>query len=183
MRELYRVIPYDPSAAPTKRGGALFVPAGSRRNRIDNPDLYDALYLAAAPEAAIAESFGRSPIWTSETFVHGNGRPYSLVTYRVRDDISIFDLDDVDALRSIGITRPSTVVTRDRAKTQAWARSIFESGRYSGAGWWSHHSPDWMVVGLWEHSAVSMATMPEILTPHSSAVREAAKTIVRQIDP
>lgn len=180
---LYRVIPYDPSAAPTQRGGALFVPPGSRRNRIDNPDLYDVLYLAAAPEAAIAESFGRSPIWTAETFIHGTGRPYSLLTYDVPDDIPIFDLDDIDALRSIGIMRPSAIVTRDRAKTQAWARSIFESGRYVGASWWSYYSPDWIVMGLWNRSAVTTTTVPEILSPNSNAVREAARTIVRQIDP
>lgn len=179
---LCRVIPYDPSAAPTERGGALFVPAGNRRNRIDNPDLYDTLYLAGAPEAAVAETFGRSPIWTAETFIHGTGRPYSLVTYNLPIGTRIFDLDDIDALKSIGITRPSAVVTRDRVKTQAWARAIFESGRYDGASWWSYYSPDWMVMGLWNRSEVIMTGVPEILSANNNAVREAARTIVRQID-
>ncbi len=178
---LYRVIPYDPSAAPTERGGALFVPAANRRNRIDNPDLYDTLYLAGAPEAAIAESFGRSPIWTAETFLYASGRPYSLVTYSLPDDIRIFDLDDIDALRSVGIRRPSAVVTRDRVRTQAWARTIFESGQYAGASWWSYYSPDWIVMGLWNRAKLTMIT-PETLSPNSNPVREAAKTIVRQID-
>ena len=75
---LYRVIPYDESAAPTERGGALFVPPGSS-NRIDNPDLYDVLYVAASPEAAVAESFGRIPLWTAHAFIHGSGRSQYLV--------------------------------------------------------------------------------------------------------
>jgi hypothetical protein len=79
--------------------------------------------------------------------------------------------------------RPSAIVTRDRAKTQAWARSIFESGRYAGASWWSYYSPDWIVMGLWNRSAVTTTTVPEILSPNSNAVREAARTIVREIDP
>ena len=49
-------------------GGAVFVPPGGS-NRIDNPDLYrDVLYVAATPEAAVAESFGRIPLWTAQTF-------------------------------------------------------------------------------------------------------------------
>lgn len=180
---LYRVIPHDPSAAPVERGGTLFVPSGGNRNRIDNPDLYSVLYLAAAPEAAVAESFGRSPIWTLETFVHGSGRPFALIAYTLSGKAAIFDLDDVDALKTIGITRPSSVVTRDRSKTQAWARTIFETGRYAGASWWSYYSPDWMVIGLWERSALVQAGSIEVLTPGSGAVREAARTIVRQIAP
>jgi len=64
---VYRLFPYDESAAPNERGGALFVPPGGR-NRIDNPRSYSALYVAANPEAAIAETFGRLAVWTPETF-------------------------------------------------------------------------------------------------------------------
>jgi hypothetical protein len=182
MRELYRIIPYDDSAAPHDRGGALFVPAGGA-NRIDNPDLYDVLYLGTSAEAAIAESFGRIPVWTPETFLHGSGRAYRLATYEVPDALAIFDLDDVDALKTIGITRPSVVVTRDRIKTQAWARTIFGLGRYAGASWWSYYGPDWTVLGLWDRSAVNVVGTPQILTATSQVVKDAAAAIVRQIAP
>lgn len=182
MRELFRVIPYDESAAPNDRGGALFVPAGGA-NRIDNPNLYDVLYVATSPEAAVAESFGRIPLWTPETFVHGSGRPYRLAAYAVSDDLELFNLDDVDALKTIGVTHPSSVVTRDRAKTQAWAKTIFELGRYAGASWWSYYSPDWTVLGLWDRSAVNVIGTPEILTATRRLVKDTAAAIVRQIAP
>jgi hypothetical protein len=178
--KLYRVFPYDESAAPNERGGALFVPAGGR-NRIDNPDLYHVLYVAAKPEAAIAEAFGRLPIWTSETFVHASGHPYVLAEYAVADDVAFLSLDDVDALKAIGIIRPSSVVTRDRVRTQAWARTIFESGRYQGVSWWSYYGPDWTVVGLWDRSAVRIVDTPKVIASKSTAVQETATAIVRQI--
>lgn len=179
---LYRVIPYDESVAPTERGGALFVPAGGG-NRIDNPDLYDVLYVAAAPEAAIAESFGRIPIWGPETFIHGSGCPHQLVTYELPDTTKIFDLNDVVALQSLGIGHPTEVVTRNRARTQAWARAIFERGAYAGASWWSYYEPEWAVTGLWDRNGITVVGTPEILNVEHVAVQNAAATIARQILP
>lgn len=177
---VYRVIPYDESVAPTERGGALFVPTGGG-NRIDNPDLYDVLYVAAAPEAAVAESFGRIPLWTPETFIHGSGHAHRLVTYKLRDSTRIFDLNDVAALQSLGIAHPTEVVTRNRARTQAWARAIFERREYEGASWWSYYEPDWTIMGLWARSGIAVVGTPEILTVDHVAVRNAAATIARQI--
>lgn len=176
------MIPYDASAAPSERGGALYVPIGGG-NRIDNPDLYDVLYLAATAEAAIAETFGRIPIWTPETFVHGSGRAYALATYSAGNAIAVFDLDDVDALKSIGVTKPSAIVTRDRTKTQAWARAIFQVGRYAGAKWWSYYGPDWTVMGLWDRASITVDGTPSVISTSTPAVIEAAATIVRQIVP
>ncbi len=179
---LHRVIPYDESVAPTERGGALFVPAGGD-NRIDNPDVYDVLYVAGVPEAAIAESFGRIPLWTPETFMHGSGRPYQLVTYELPDSSRIFDLNDVAALADLGIARPTEVVTRKRARTQSWARAIFERGGYIGASWWSYYEPDWTVMGLWDRSGIRVDGAPQRLHVDHVAVRNAASTIARQIVP
>jgi hypothetical protein len=39
-----------------------------------------------------------------------------------------------------------------------------------------------MVMGLWNRSEVIMTGVPEILSANNNAVREAARTIVRQID-
>jgi hypothetical protein len=179
---LYRVIRYDESVAPTERGGALFVPACGG-NRIDNPDLYDVLYAAGVPEAAVAESFGRIPLWTPETFIDGSGRPQQLLTYEVPDGLKVFDLNDVDALKELGIARPTDVVTRNRALTQAWARTIFERGRHIGASWWSYYEPDWVVVGLWERNGITVVGSAELLNVDHASVRNAAATIARQIVP
>ncbi|MBV8369696.1 MAG: RES family NAD+ phosphorylase [Candidatus Eremiobacteraeota bacterium] len=177
---LYRVIPYDTGAAPTERGGVLFVPPGGG-NRIDNIDLYDVLYLAATREGAIAEAFGRIPLWTPDTFVHGSGRAFALVDYEVPDGIALFQLDDVEALKSIEIKKPSTVVTRDRTKTHAWARTIFETGRYVGVSWWSYYGPDWTIVGLWDRRELTNVGTPMILSAATPIVKETAAVIVRQI--
>jgi hypothetical protein len=84
-------------------------------------------------------------------------------------------------LKSIGIRKPSSVVTRDRVKTQAWAHAIFETGRYAGASWWSYYGPDWTVVGLWDRSALTVIGTPETLTTASVVVKATAAAIVRQI--
>lgn len=178
---LFRVFPYDESAAPTESGGALFVPPSSGRSRIDNRDLYSVFYAATDSRAAVAESFGQLPVWRPETFEHGSGNPYALATLDAPDVPPLFELNDVDALRSIGVARPTDVVTRDRDVTQGWARKIFEQGGFSGARWWSYYNPDWPIVGLWSYGAVSLAGVPQILSSDAAVVREAAAIIVRQI--
>jgi hypothetical protein len=178
---LYRVFPFDQSAASDHPGGALFVPPSSGLSRIDNPDLYDVLYVAHDAPAAVAESFARYDVWRPATFVDGSGLPYALATYELPDDVPIFDLNDVDALKSIGVMRPTDVVTRDRAITQAWARTIFLGGAYAGARWWSYYNPDWPVAGLWDRTRIQLAKAPEVLSSTSAVVRDAATTIVRQI--
>lgn len=180
---VYRVFPFDRSAAPTDLGGALYVPPPSGFARVDNPDLYDVLYVAEHPTAAVAEAFGRYDVWRAATFIHGSGLPYAIATYDLADGAPVFDLNDVEALKSIGVVRPTDVVTRDRTVTQAWARAIFIGGRYAGARWWSYYNPDWPVVGLWDRTGLRLATEPEILATTSAIVRDAAATIVRQIAP
>ena len=177
---LYRVLPYDSSAAADEKGGVLFV-AGSTPGRIANPDLYRELYLAAEPDGAIAEVFGHLPIWAQSDFVHANCNPYALATYALADDVAIFNLDDVDALKSIGVVRPTSVIRRNRKITQAWARSIFALGSYAGAQWWSYYNPDWISLGLWDISRLRAVGDPEVLSPAHPAVQSAAKAIVRQV--
>jgi hypothetical protein len=180
--KFYRVFPFDASAAPNDRGGALFVPPGSRNGRIDNPDLYRVFYVASVPQAAIAETFGRFPIWRAETFLNGRGFPYALATIESPDAFELFDMNDIDALRSIGINRPTDVVTRDREVTQAWARTIFERGGYCGVVWWSFYDPAWQIAGIWSQDLLRLVREPEVLDVGLPVVAESAAMLVRQIE-
>ena len=159
---LFRVFPQIPGATPIDRGGAR------------------------DPAAAVAEAFGERDIWRPVTFLHtigGGTNPYALATYELPDGTPIFDVNDVDALKSLGVTRPTDVITRDRPTTQAWAQTIFSAGAYAGVQWWSFYNPDWPVVGLWDRRRLTLAMTPETLTTSSTMVLDAAKTIVRQIAP
>jgi hypothetical protein len=176
---VYRVFPYDAAAALDAPGGALYVPPGGA-NRIDNPDLYRVLYVAERPEAAIAETFGRLPIWRAASFVHANGNPYALATFEA-PNLALCDLDDVAVLQEIGVRHPSHVVRRDRAETQSIARHVYEQQRYAGLRWWCYYSPEWGVMGLWEYSRVRLTEPPRILTVKSEPVQGAAAEIVRQV--
>lgn len=179
---LYRVFPFDAGAAPKDRGGALFVPPPSGVGRIDNPKLYAVLYTASSATAAVAETFGRLPVWRADAFVHGSGLPYALATYELPAKVQLFDVNEIDALRAIGVTRPTDIITRTRSTTQAWARKIFELGGHAGIVWWSYYNPAWPIVGLWDHRSLKVVGSPEILVPTSRAVTEAATAIVRHVD-
>ncbi len=112
-----------------------------------NMTLYKALYLTPEPEAAVAtETLG----------------PLAIATYELPNDAPIFSLDDIDALRSLGIDQPSRIVTRGRDVTHAWAQKIFDLGGYVGAKWWSYYSPDWTAVGLWNISKLQPVGDPAI---------------------
>jgi len=67
-------------------------------------------------------------------------------------DPAILDLDDPRLLQDWSL-RPSTVVSRDRATTQQWARSIYDTGDYAGVSWWSFYEPRWASLGMWDVSA------------------------------
>jgi len=167
---LFRVFPRDSSAADHDEGGALYVPPPSTLGRIANVDLYRELYFAEQPEAAVAETFGFLYGWYPSDFVHASGRLYAVSTYELGDPERTLDLE-----------QPSHVVTRDRTVSQAWARTVFASGKYHGVSWWSYYCPDWMVCALWKFSSLRHVGPVETLTPAHPAVIVAARTIVRQI--
>ncbi len=177
---LYRVFPYDSNAAPTERGGALYVPPANS-GRISNPELYAELYLAGTAEAAVAETFGRLPMWKAADFTHADGNPLALAAYRLNSAAKLFDLNDIAALKKLEIAKPTDVVTRERKITRAWARKIFEMGGYDGASWWSFYNPEWAVYGVWTIATLSRESAPEPLHTRHPAVTAAATSIVRQI--
>jgi hypothetical protein len=168
---LFRVFPRDPSAADRDEGGALYVPPPSTLGRVANVDLYRELYFAEQPEAAVAETFGFLYGWYPSDFVHASGRLYAVSTYELGDPELTLDLNDTGALRMVG------------AISQAWARTVFGSGKYHGVSWWSYYCPDWTVCALWRFSSLRHVGPVEILTPAHPAVIVAARTIVRQIHP
>jgi len=179
--KLFRVLPYDANAAPNERGGVLYVP-GSTAGRIANADLYRELYLSLEAEGAIAEVFGRLPIWQNSDFVRADGTKLALTSYALSDDAPIFDLDNVRALASFGIEHPSEVVTRNRKITQQWARRIFESGRYIGVRWWSYYEPAWTSIGLWDIVRLRPLGRPEALDTDHPLVAKTGRAIARQIE-
>lgn len=71
-----------------------------------------------------------------------------MTTFDLADDRPMLDLDDAEALATRSL-RPSRVVTRQQATTQAWAAGAFAEGMWSGVAWWSYHDPDWSSCGLW----------------------------------
>jgi hypothetical protein len=181
--KLFRVFPYDASAADHDEGGALYVPPPSSAGRIANVDLYRELYFAEQPEAAVAETFGFLYGWYPSDFIHASGKAYVVSAYDLDDSAEILNLNDTAALARAGIKRPSRVVTRDRSVSQGWARTIFGLGAYNGVSWWSYYYPDWTVCGLWDLRPMRHIGPPETLATSHPTVIVAARTIVRQIHP
>jgi hypothetical protein len=77
--------------------------------------------------------------------------------------------------------RPSTVVSRDRSVTQAWARRIHDRRRHAGVSWWSYRDPRWAAHGLWDWAGLRIAGTPVALTLDHPAVLEAAAVLPRVI--
>lgn len=176
--KLFRLLPWNPDAAADQPGGVFYAPR-STANRVSNADLYRELYLAGVPEAAIAEALGDLVVWRAETFVRPIGR-LALAAYDLNDGAVIFDLDNLDALRELGIGKPSRVVTPNRRTTQAWARSVYERHSYVGVSWWSRYSADWNVYALWNVDALRIDASPTVVHIDSEVVVRAARAIAKQ---
>jgi hypothetical protein len=182
MRALYRVLPYLHDAERGEPGHPLHVPPSIGAGRIDNPERYDVLYVGDNPACAVAEAFGWAPRWTAGLLRGPPALPGSmraLVTYELPDDTAICDLDDADRLVELAL-RPSRVVTRDRAVTQAWALDLFARGEFVGARWWSYYDPEWGSLGLWAPAQLTVAHVAPLTVDHP-ALLDAAAAIVRVI--
>jgi hypothetical protein len=107
--------------------------------------LYNELYLADTAAGAIAETFGSRDVWQDSLFDHRHGR-FAIATFEL-DSPEICDLDDANVLTTLNL-RPSRVVTRQRAITQAWSAEIFNVGGYDGISWWSYYDADWTSYGF-----------------------------------
>jgi hypothetical protein len=175
------VFPYLAASLTGEPGGALYVPPQGG-GRIDNPGTYSVLYLSDSAAGAIAEAFGRFPEWTPAILEGSPSLPGSaraIARYQLVGDAPIYNLDDPDQLLALGL-RPSDVVSRDYARTRAWARRIYERGQWSGVRWWSYYDPAWSSYGLWDVTHLTLETIDPLTLDHP-ALLEASRIIVRRV--
>ena len=181
MPTLYRVFPYVPAAAVDEPGGAFYVPSQGG-GRLDNPGIYSVLYLSDAPAGAIAEAFGRFPEW-NEAILEGApslpGSARAMARFHLPDDAPICNLDDPAVLQALGL-RPSDIVTRDYARSRAWARRIHEQESWFGARWWSYYDSQWASFGLWNISRLKLDDVKPLRLDEPDFL-EASRTIARRI--
>lgn len=148
----YRVFPHVPGARSSHPGHALYLPEQGA-GRFDNPDLYRARYLALDPTTAVIERFAGLAWWTAAIFrVPGlAGAAHKLAAIRVPDSVDLADLDDPRALVSLR-SRPTAVMSADRAVTQQLARRVHQRGG-DGIRWWSTWPEHRPLVVLWAGGA------------------------------
>lgn len=178
----YRVFSYVKNAAQRDPGGVFFTPPQGA-GRIDNPDLYDILYVADHAAAAVAETL--TPVahrWTERT-LRGDSRivksARALAVLEIPDSPPICDLNDTQELSNRSL-QPANVITRHYVETQLMARSIYNENRYRGLKWWSYYEASWASVGLWHFDDVTCADIIPLTLRHP-AVTEAARVAGCQI--
>lgn len=179
MRDVHRIIPWDPKAAVGHPGHPTFWPRSNGSGRIDNPDLFNTLYLSGTPEGAIAETFQRHPVWAEHVFNRRDGRRWALVSFKL-DDRRLLDLDAGATLEARSI-KPSHVVSRDRMVTQSWAKRAFEEQQWSGLTWWSPLDSAWPIFGIWDHDSIKPASRPIVLHHDHRLVLAAAELVGRRL--
>lgn len=178
----YRVHAYVPGAAAGENGHPLFVWPRQGSGRIDNPAHYLTLYVADTPAGAVGETFGDHAIWTDDLLAGPASLPGSVRALSAYDGSPpILDLDDASTLLESGL-RPSRVVSRHKVLTQAWALSFFQTQKVAGLRWWSYHLPEWGSLGLWDRSALTLAST-SILSAGHPAVVEAGAILNRPWKP
>jgi hypothetical protein len=101
-----------------------------------------------------------------------------LAWYDVDDSASICNLDDPHELLDRGL-RPSNVITRDYAQSQAWALRIFAEARWVGVSWWSYHDARWTSVGLWDMNIIGGSGVEELTLDHPALIEAAQVLSIR----
>lgn len=138
------------------------------------------LYLSDSPEGACAEAFAYLPVWNDLLLLGSPLLPGSVAAVAtVTLNASVCDLDDAARLVDLGL-RPSEVVTRDRAVTQAWALRIYGERRWAGVRWWSYHDPRWGSHGIWDVDTLALEGVEPVSLDHPG-VLEAAEVLSRPV--
>lgn len=182
MSAFFRCGYFVPSAAAGEMGHPLYVPSRQGRGRVDDPlHEYRVLYVADAPEAAVAEAFGDFAVWTPVLFDPPPLLPDAeRAVFEYEMAPSVCDLDDPKTLLEFGL-RPSQVVSRDRDLTQRWARQIYDTGAYSGVSWWSYRDPRWASYGLWRYDDARPVAVTLLTSLGHPFIRAAADVLLRQL--
>jgi hypothetical protein len=102
-----------------------------------------------------------------------------LARFHFPDDAPVCNLDDPALLTTLRL-RPSDIVSRDYARSRAWARKIYEQGKWVGARWWSYYESRWASFGLWNISRLRLDDV-RLLRLDDPALLETARTIARRI--
>jgi hypothetical protein len=168
---------------PQRNGHPLYVFPRQGAGRVDDPEgEYAVLYVCDSPAGAVAEALGDYARWTSAVLAPPPAAPRgsTLALVQLSGKPEVLDLDDPAVLVEEGL-RPSRVVSRDRAVTQAWAKRIHDRSGYAGVSWWSYRDPRWAALGLWDHAGLSVAAEPEPLTLGHPALLDAAAVLPRVV--
>jgi hypothetical protein len=184
---VYRVFPYLPSAAPGQPGHPCYLHPSAGGGRLDNPARYSVWYLSYDACGAIGEVFGNQQTWSDAMFGYPAlpGSRRALATFTLPDDLPILDLDDAHTLLVRGL-RPTHVVERNRAVTQAWALRVYEErddrgqSKWQGVKWWSFHRPQWRLLGYWGSTLPANVHVEQLHAKHY-AVLDAANTLCKPI--
>lgn len=175
---LWRVLPWDPSAAIGEPGHALWVPRkyqGSGRH--DAPDRYGCLYLAELALSAVAEMLApfRGTGDLHPDLLMRSGRQLALAELELADGVTLIDLDEPAVLIKESL-RPSVVATNHRAATQAYAVAQFEHHpKQAGLRWWSTLEASWIQITLFDRAAGELrAHSVHTLSVDDSTVIDAA---------
>jgi len=177
---VFRVYPYVAGASTAKPGHALYRQPQQGFGRIDNPEHYLALYAAASPRISLAEVFAAQPApWNDTTLFRADGRPYHIAEIQMADEVPLCNLDNPRALLQRNLI-PSSIVSKDRQRTQAWALEIFQEERWRGVSWWSFYDPDTPAFGVWDVTNAAVLST-EAVRFDSDAFVAAAKLLGREI--
>ena len=176
---LWRVLPWDPHAAPAAPGGPLWFPRpfqGTARH--DAPARYGCLYVTEAAVSAVAEALApfRGTGDLRAELLERSGRPLALAELALEGAGPLLDLDDPAVLQAEGL-RPSAVATTSRAVTQAYAVRLFDAHPdAAGLRWWSTLEAGWLNVTLYDRAAAGLtARAVRALDPADEVVRDAAR--------
>ncbi len=181
MTRYWRVVPWDPDVDEGRPFSPSHVPPTTGRGRFDLPAACSpVLYVAESPEHAVAEAL--QP-WRSRPLRKPHllraGRPLALVGVDLAADRAseLADLCDPGVLGSLGVSA-DRVASRDRRRTQAVAASVWDSG-HAGLRWWSWFRGDWRGVALFTARTGRSVRFgrPEVLSPETPALREAAAAL------
>jgi RES domain len=187
MALYYRVFPFLAHAKVGEPGHPQYLHKPQGGGRLDNPRYYDVWYLAAEMSGAAGEVFGDLTTWSKLMFDFPKlpGAVRALGTYELSDNLPLLDLDDAQNLVDRGL-RPTQVVERNRAATQAWALRIWQEydpgtglPKWVGIRWWSFHRPQWRVLGVWGATPRCLAVAT--LDTSSPAIVDAARQLGRVI--